>query len=255
MIKNNHAADLIIGNNVLAHVPDLNDFVEGMRILLAENGVITMEFPYLFELIKNNQFDTIYHEHYSYFSFFAVHQIFDFHHLTIFDVENLSTHGGSLRIYAKHKENKDLKIETRVQNLLKLEISAGVKADKFYTDFSEKVKKAKRDLLKLLIDLKNKNKTIAGYGAPAKGNTLLNYCGVRRDFLDFTVDKSPVKQNHFLPGTRIPILAPDKIQEAKPDYVLILPWNLKEEIMAELSYIKKWGGKFLVAIPHPQIVK
>jgi hypothetical protein len=238
---------------VLAHVPELNSFVEGMKILLAPHGIITMEFPHLMQLIEKNQFDTIYHEHFSYFSFVTVEKIFTAHGLTIFDVEELSTHGGSLRIYARHVENTCKPIGKRVQELRAREQAAGFTRLESYFCFAEKVKETKRKLLDFLIRAKREGKAIAGYGAPGKGNTLLNYCGIRTDFIDYTVDLNPYKQGKFLPGTRIPIFHPDKIRETRPDYLLILPWNIKDEIVKRMSYIRNWGGQFLVPIPKVDI--
>jgi 2-polyprenyl-3-methyl-5-hydroxy-6-metoxy-1,4-benzoquinol methylase len=243
-------ADLLLGNNVLAHVPDLNDFVAGMKIVLKPNGVLTMEFPHLLQLMQQNQFDTIYHEHFSYFSFLTVEKIFAAHGLTLFDVEELSTHGGSLRIYGKHNDSLEPAISEGVHQLKAKEINAGLDKLETYLSFGEKVKETKRKLLTFLIEAKKQGKTIVGYGAPAKGNTLLNYCGIRTDFIEYTVDRSHHKQGMFLPGTHIPILNPDTIAETKPDYVLILPWNLKEEIMGQMAYIREWGGKFVVPIPE-----
>lgn len=246
-------ADLLLGNNVLAHVPDLNDFVAGMRVLLAPGGVITMEFPHLQRLMAENQFDTIYHEHFSYFSFVAVERVFAHHGLTLFDVEELPTHGGSLRIYGRHAENAALAVGPRVTALRQREIDDGFLTLERYRGFDAQVKATKRKLLAFLIDAKQQGKKIVGYGAPGKGNTLLNYCGIRTDFLDFTVDANPYKQNKFTPGTRIPILAPEAIRAAKPDYVLILPWNLKDEIAATAAYIREWGGRFVVPIPEVSV--
>jgi len=242
--------DLLLGNNVLAHVPDLNDFVAGMKVLLGPRGVITMEFPHLQRLMAENQFDTIYHEHFSYFSFVSVEKVFARHGITLFDVEELPTHGGSLRIYGRHAENGDLPVGDRVTALRDREIADGFLTVERYRAFGEQVKETKRKLLAFLIDAKNRGKRVVGYGAPGKGNTLLNYCGIRTDFLDFTVDANPYKQGKFTPGTRIPILAPEAIREAKPDYILILPWNLKDEITALGSYVSEWGGKFVVPIPE-----
>jgi len=246
-------ADLLIGNNVLAHVPDINDFIKGMKILLKSNGLITMEFPHLLRLVEENQFDTIYHEHFSYFSLIAVNKIFDTHGLTIFDVEELSTHGGSLRIYARHSEDSSKPVCRSVPDLIDREARKNYTNLKYYLNFGDKLKEAKRNILEYMIGLKKEGKTIVGYGAPAKGNTLLNYCGIRTDFIDFTVDRSPHKQGHYLPGTRIPIYHPDKIKESRPDYLLILPWNLKEEIMGQMAYIRDWGGRFVVLIPDVQV--
>jgi SAM-dependent methyltransferase len=243
-------ADLLLGNNVLAHVPDLNDFVAGMKILLKQGGVITMEFPHLLRLMQRNQFDTIYHEHYSYFSFLTVQNVFGRHGLELFDVQQLTTHGGSLRIFAKHVADTAKVVAPAVESLLAEERAAGLDRLPAYADFAEKVRVAKRKLLSFLIEAKAVGKTIAAYGAPAKGNTLLNYCGVRSDFIDYAVDLSPHKQGMFLPGTHIPIHAPERIFETKPDYLLILPWNLKEEIIQQMSGIREWGGKFVVPIPE-----
>ena len=246
--------DLLLGNNVLAHVPDLNDFVAGMKRLLAPGGAITMEFPHLQRLMAENQFDTIYHEHFSYFSFVAVEKIFAHHGLTMFDVEELPTHGGSLRIYARHAENAVSAVGERVHALRQREIDDGFLTIGRYSGFGERVNSTKRNLLSFLIDAKQRGKRVVGYGAPGKGNTLLNYCGIRTDFLDFTVDANPYKQGNFTPGTRIPIVAPDKIREARPDYVLILPWNLKDEISRAAAYIGEWGGRFVVPIPELKVL-
>jgi hypothetical protein len=245
-------ADLVIGNNVLAQVPDLNDFVHGMKILLKPSGVITLEFPHLMRLMAENQFDTIYHEHFSYFSFTAVEQVFAAHGLVLFDVEELPTHGGSLRIYARHTEDEMKPMGERVTEMRKRELAAGFLNLDTYHSFGEQVKETKRKLLEFLIQAKRAGKSVVGYGAPGKGNTLLNYCGIRTDFLDYTVDRNPYKQGKFLPGTHIPIYHPDKIKETRPDYVLILPWNFKEEIMRQVAYIGEWGGQFVVPIPWAQ---
>ncbi len=248
-------ADLLIGNNVLAQVPDLNGFVASMKILLKSSGVITMEFPHLMRLMDRNQFDTIYHEHFSYFSFLTVEKIFAAHGLTIFDVEELHTHGGSLRIYARHTEDVSKSVTFRVDELrAREEALEFTNLDKYFS-FAEKVKETKRNILDFLIDLKREKKSIVGYGAPGKGNTLLNYCGIRSDFLDYTVDRNPYKQEKFLPGSHIPVFHPDKIKETRPDYLLILPWNLKEEIMAQMSHIADWGGQFIVPIPEVMVHK
>lgn len=247
-------ADLLLGNNVLAHVPDLNDFVAGMRILLKPQGVITMEFPHLLRLMMENQFDTIYHEHFSYFSFLTVEQVFAKHGLTLFDVEELPTHGGSLRIYARHRANDAEPVSERVSNLREREKNAGFARMETYAAFAEQVRETKRQLLEFLIKAKREGKTVVGYGAPAKGNTLLNYCGVRTDFLDYTVDRSPHKQGLYLPGVRIPIYAPEKIAETRPDYVLILPWNIRDEIMTQMAHVREWGGQFVVPIPRVEVL-
>jgi 2-polyprenyl-3-methyl-5-hydroxy-6-metoxy-1,4-benzoquinol methylase len=248
-------ADLLIGNNVLAHVPDLNDFVKGMKIILNPDGIITMEFPHLMRLMEENQFDTIYHEHFSYFSFISVNRVFNEHGLKIFDVEELPTHGGSLRIYASHLENKNRKTDQRVEALFQREYAAGYDQLEHYLNFLPKVYETKRQILSFLIEQKRQGKSLAGYGAPAKGNTLLNYCGIRTDFIDYTVDRSPHKQNHFLPGTHIPIYHPEKIKETRPDFVVILPWNLKDEIIDQMAFIREWGGQFVTLIPDVQIQK
>ncbi len=246
-------ADLVVGNNVLAHVPDLNGFVEGLRVLLKPHGVVTMEFPHLSRLVEENQFDTIYHEHFSYFSLWSVEQVFAAHGLAIFDVEELPTHGGSLRIYAGPTVGTVRRVTDSVVELRAREVEAGYTRLEHYFLFGERVRRTKWKILDLLIGLKRQGKSIAGYGAPGKGNTLLNYCGIRTDFLDYTVDRSPYKQGKFTPGTHIPIYPPDKIRQTKPDYILILPWNLKDEIMNQMSYIRKWGGKFIVPIPEVTI--
>ena len=246
-------ADLLVGNNVLAHVPHLNDFVEGLKILLRPQGVITMEFPHLMRLMEENQFDTIYHEHFSYFSFITIKKVFATHDLDIFDVEELPTHGGSLRIYACHVEDKSKSINQRVNDLADREEANGFNVLEHYLSFTEKATDTKRNILDFMIKAKRQEKSIVGYGAPAKGNTLLNYCGIRTDFIDYTVDRSPHKQSHYLPGTHIAIKHPDEIGKTKPDYLLILPWNLKEEIMEQMSHIRDWGGQFVTLIPEVKI--
>ena len=249
----NKKADLLLGNNVLAHVPNINDFVQALKILLKPQGIITMEFPHLMRLVMENQFDTVYHEHFSYFSFVTVENIFAKNGLVIFDVEELPTHGGSLRIYACHKEAKCIPSQ-QVVKLKQREILAGFTDIAFYSTFGNKVTAAKRDILSFMINAKEAGKKVVGYGAPAKGNTLLNYCGIRTDFIDFTVDRSPYKQGCYLPGSHIPILRPSVLKETKPDYVVILPWNLQGEIMEQHSYIQEWGGKFVVLIPTVQVL-
>jgi C-methyltransferase C-terminal domain/Putative zinc binding domain/Methyltransferase domain len=246
-------ADLLLGNNVLAQVPDLCDFVAGMKALLKPDGVLTMEFPHLLQLIEGNQFDTIYHEHFSYFSFLTTEKIFAAHGLVLFDVEELPTHGGSLRIYGRHREDNSKPVAARVLELKAREEAAGLANLDSYRSFAEKVKNTKRQLLECLIQAKRQGKSIVGYGAPGKGNTLLNYCGVGTDFIDYTVDRNPYKHGQFTPGTHIPIYSPDRIRETRPDYLLILPWNLKTEIMQQMSYIREWGGKFIVPIPEATI--
>jgi SAM-dependent methyltransferase len=253
LLASGKKADLIIGNNVLAQVPDINDFVAGMKMLLHEHGVITMEFPHLQQLMANNQYDTIYHEHFSYFSFLAVDRIFDTHGLVLFDVEELPTHGGSLRVYACHKEDTSKPVESRARELLRRELELNFDKLETYANFGEQVKATKRHLLAFLIEAKNAGRSIVGYGAPGKGNTLLNYCGIRSDFLDYTVDRNPYKHGRFTPGTHIPIYPPDRIAETRPDYVLILPWNFKDEIMSQMAYIRSWGGEFVVPIPDVSV--
>ena len=253
LVAQGKQADLLLGNNVLAHVPNLNDFVAGMKIVLKPDGILTMEFPHVLQLILQNQFDTIYHEHFSYFSFLTVEKVFATHGLTLFDVEELPTHGGSLRIYGQHNDGKK-PISDRVSLLKSKEIEAGLDQRSTYLGFGEQVKATKRHLLSFLIDIKNRGKSVVGYGAPAKGNTLLNYCGIRTDLLDYTVDRSPYKQGLFLPGTHITIYHPDKIIETKPDYLLILPWNIKDEIIEQMSHIREWGGKFVVPIPEVEVI-
>ena len=246
-------ANLLLGNNVLAHVPKLNDFVSGLKALLAPGGVITMEFPHLLRLMSENQFDTIYHEHFSYFSFVTVERVFAHHGITLFDVEELPTHGGSLRIYGRHADDDSKPVGERVTQLRAKEQLAGLDRLDTYGGFSEQVKETKRKLLDFLIKAKRAGKSVVGYGAPGKGNTLLNYCGIRQDFLDYTVDRNPYKQGKFTPGTHIPIFGPEKIRETKPDYLLLLPWNLREEIMQQMGFIREWGGQFVVPIPETKV--
>ncbi len=246
-------AKLLLGNNVLAHVPDINDFVSGMKLLLAPDGIITMEFPHLVQLIDNNQFDTIYHEHFSYLSFYTVQQIFEAAGLQMFDVEELPTHGGSLRIYAKHKENAAVTVEDNVAQLLAKETAKGIAILDYYNGFQQKAFSVKTDVLQFLLEQKKAGQKVAGYGAAAKGNTLMNYCGIKADLVDYVVDANPHKQNKFLPGSHIPVVNESYLKENKPDYVVIFPWNLKTEISEQLSYIREWGGKFVVPIPELQI--
>jgi SAM-dependent methyltransferase len=245
---------LLLGNNVLAHVPDLNGFVEGMRRVLAPNGVITMEFPHLMRLMAENQFDTIYHEHFSYLSFTTVQAVFAAHGLRLFDVEELSTHGGSLRIYGCHDGDASKPNGPAVAELASRERAFGLHKIETYSRFEEQTRATKRSILEFLIRAKNEGKSIAGYGAPGKGNTLLNYCGVRTDFLDYTVDRSPAKQGRYTPGSRIPIYAPERIRETRPDYLFILPWNLETEIVSQTAYIREWGGRWVVPIPRIRVV-
>ncbi|MFT5445823.1 MAG: 2-polyprenyl-3-methyl-5-hydroxy-6-metoxy-1,4-benzoquinol methylase [Gammaproteobacteria bacterium] len=247
-------ADLLLGNNVLAHVPDINDFVAGLPLLLADDGVVTMEFPHLLRLIQQVQFDTIYHEHFSYLSLHAVEQVFAHHGLRIFDVETLPTHGGSLRIFACHQLDKRVE-EPGLAVVRKMEVEQRLNILDAYLGFAEQVNTVKRGLLRFLIDAKEAGKQVAGYGAPAKGNTLLNYCGVRTDLLDYTVDLSPHKQGKLLPGTHIPVFTPEKLAETKPAYILILPWNLKREIAEQLHWVRDWGAKLVVAVPSVQMVE
>ena len=246
-------ADLLVGNNVLAHVPDINDFVAGIRVLLAPGGIVTMEFPHLLQLIEGNQFDTIYHEHFSYFSLLTVERVFASHGLRLFDIEELPTHGGSIRVYACASDQPRASTG-RVEALKAVEDEAGLHDLEVYRSFDQRIQKVKRMLLSFLIEAEEAGKSIAAYGAPAKGNTLLNYCGIGTDFIDFTVDRSPHKQDRFLPGSRIPIHHPDELRKARPDYVLILPWNLRDEIIDQVGYIAEWGGKFVVPIPEVQVV-
>jgi len=246
-------ASLLLGNNVLAHVPDLNDFVAGMRLFLAPDGLITMEFPHLLRLMEGNQFDTIYHEHFSYFSFVTVQRVFAQHGLALFDVEELPTHGGSLRIYAQHA-GAARPVTGRVTELLNRERALGFERLETYQRFGAQVRETKRKILEFLIGAKRAGKQIVGYGAPGKGNTLLNYCGIRNDFLDYTVDRNPYKQGKYTPGTHIPILPPERIRETRPDYLFILPWNLTTEIIATMSFIREWGGKFVVPIPEAAVL-
>ena len=247
-------ADLLLGNNVLAHVPDIVDFVGGMKILLKEDGVITMEFPHLMQLVDNNQFDTIYHEHFSYLSFHTVQKIFESQGLVLFDVEEIPTHGGSLRIYARHRENIARPVSPNVETLLKKESAAGLTSLSYFDNFQQKALKVKLELTDFLIRQKQEGHKVAAYGAAAKGNTLLNYCGIKSDLIDFVVDANPHKQGKWLPASHIPVVAEDTLRQQRPDYVLILPWNLREEIVHQLDYIREWGGKFVVPIPHLQII-
>lgn len=247
-------ADLVCGANVLAQVPDPNDFVKGLAILSKPGGVITVEFPHLQRLMAENQFDTIYHEHFSYFSFLTAEALFAAHGLVLFDVEELPTHGGSLRVYARHAQDGTKPVTESARALRQREIDAGFQRLETYASFGEQVKETKRKLLEFLIGAKRAGKKIVGYGAPGKGNTLLNYCGVRTDFVDFTVDRNVYKQGKFLPGTHIPILAPEKIAEARPDYVLILPWNFKDEIVKQMAHVRGWGGRFVVPIPQVEVL-
>ena len=253
LVAEGEKADLIVGNNVLAQVPDLNDFVAGMKLLLKPEGVVTLEFPHLERLMAENQFDTIYHEHFSYFSLITIETLAARHGLKLFDVEELPTHGGSLRVYLAHAESAR-RTGPRVESLLAREKAAHFDRIEGYTGFSERARRVKRDLLSFLIAARNEGKTVCGYGAPGKGNTLLNYCGIGTDFLDFTVDRNPYKHGRYTPGMHIPILPVDALERARPDYILILPWNLKDEIVRQLHYAKAWGAKFVVPIPHVTIL-
>jgi 2-polyprenyl-3-methyl-5-hydroxy-6-metoxy-1,4-benzoquinol methylase len=243
-------ADLLLGNNVLAHVPDINDFVGGMKIILKPQGVITMEFPHLMQLVENNQFDTIYHEHFSYLSFHTVKKIFEAQGLEMFDVDELPTHGGSLRIYAKHKEDSSKNISENVDALLKKEEDKGMLNLSYYNNFQQKALHIKLIFTNFLIEQKKAGKSVAAYGAAAKGNTLLNYCGIKNDLIEFVVDANPHKQNKWLPASHIPVVHEDYLKQIRPDYVIILPWNLKAEITKQLSYIKDWNAQFVIPIPE-----
>ena len=256
LVAQDEKGDLILGNNVLAHVPDINDFVKGMKIALNENGVITMEFPHLLNLVEKSQFDTIYHEHFSYLSFITVKQIFNSQGLELFDVQELPTHGGSLRIFAKHMENTSHAISERVEKMIEKEKYYGLDTKKYYEGFQEKTNKIKNDLLEFLIKKKKEGKKVIGYGAAGKGNTLLNYCGLKgNDLLKFVVDASPYKQNKFLPGSHIPVYDKDSIEKYRPDFILILPWNLKKEIIKQLDYVRGWGCKFVIPIPDISVIE
>jgi hypothetical protein len=254
LVKEERHVDLLIGNNVFAHVPNINDFVAGMKVALAPQGVITLEFPHLLELIKNNQFDTIYHEHFSYLSLLAVEKIFAAHGLAVFAVDHLPTHGGSLRVYAQHSDTGNHPLEESVEETRRLERNGSLHELSTYVGFKEHVEKVKRDLLAFLIHAKEKGHRVVAYGAAAKGNTLLNFSGIRSDFVDFVVDRNPHKQSLFTPGTHIPVHGPERLIEAKPEYVLILPWNIKDEVMNQLSEIRTWGGRFVVPIPRLEVL-
>lgn len=253
MAAEGRGADLVVGNNVLAQVPDLNDFVEGLQILLKPSGVLTLEFPHLLRLIERNQFDTIYHEHFSYFSMRATKSVLGAHGLTVFDVEELPTHGGSLRVYACRAENRTRAVAPSVWNVIADEEKAGLASSEGYEGFARKVKETKLALVDFLVTAARQGKAVAGYGAPGKSATLLHYCGIGKDLIEYTVDRNPYKQGRFLPGTHIPIHHPDRICETKPEYVVILPWNLKDEIMQQLQFIREWGGRFVVPIPEVSI--
>ena len=254
LAKQGRQADLTIANNVLAHVPDINDFVKGFATLLKPNGVATFEFPHLLNLVKQKQFDTIYHEHYSYLSLIAVRAIFEANGLNVFDVEEISTHGGSIRVYAQRADTNPHSISNNVKKILEYEEQEGLHTLAFYTGFQQQTEKIKFDLLKFLLEAKNQKKKVVAYGAAAKGNTMLNYAGIRPDILSYVVDINPAKQGKYMPGSRIPIVEEGKLKSDKPDYVLILPWNLRNEIVSQLAYIKEWGGKFVTVIPEMQVL-
>ncbi len=254
LVDTNRKADLLLGNNVLAHVPDIVDFVRGMKMVLKDDGVITMEFPHLMQLVDNNQFDTIYHEHFSYLSFYTVQQIFKAQGLEMFDVEEVPVHGGSLRIYAKHENDESKPISENVQKLLDKEMSISMNTLAYYNRFAQASFQIKLDFTDFLIHQKKEGKKVAGYGAAAKGNTLLNYCGIKNDLIDFVVDANPYKQNKWLPGSHIPVVNENVLKENKPDYVVIFPWNLQEEVMKQLHYVKDWSGQFVIPIPHVHVV-
>tara|TARA_B100000242_G_scaffold227337_1_gene167719 strand:- start:21797 stop:23011 length:1215 start_codon:yes stop_codon:yes gene_type:complete len=252
LAKTIEPSDLILGKNVLAHVPDINDFVQGLKIALKPKGTITMEFPHLLNLIQKNQFDTIYHEHFSYLSFYTAKEIFEHHGLKLYDVEKFPTHGGSIRIFATHEESS-IKVSKNVENLINEERSFGICDEEIYQGFQQKTDRVKNDLLTFLLQSKIENKSVIAYGAAAKGNTLLNYAGVKSDLISFVVDKSPHKQGKYLPASHIPIVSEENITKLKPSYVLILPWNIQDEVTEQLKYIRKWGGKFVVAVPELKI--
>jgi hypothetical protein len=247
-------ADLLLGNNVLAHVPNIVDFVAGMKIILKENGIITMEFPHLMQLVENNQFDTIYHEHFSYLSFYTVKQIFESQGLSIFDVDEVPTHGGSLRIYARHIEDTSEEITPKVAAMLQAELSKGMNTPSYYSNFQKKAFAVKLSFVDFLITQKRADKKVAAYGAAAKGNTLLNYCGVKNDLIDYVVDANPNKQNKWLPASHIPVVDEQYLTKMKPDFVVVFPWNIKEEIIKQLDYINEWNGKFVIPIPQLEVI-
>lgn len=247
-------ADLVLGNNVLAHVPDIVDFVAGMKMILKENGIITMEFPHLMQLVENNQFDTIYHEHFSYLSFYTVKQIFESQGLSIFDVDEIPTHGGSLRIYAKHVEDRSKEITPKVAAMLQEELSKGMNTPSYYSNFQKKAFAVKLSFIDFLITQKKADKKVAAYGAAAKGNTLLNYCGVKNDLIDYVVDANPNKQDKWLPASHIPVVDEQYLKKMRPDFIVVFPWNIKEEIIKQLDYINEWNGKFVIPIPQLEVI-
>jgi hypothetical protein len=253
LVKNGRKADLLIANNIISQVPDIHDFVEGLKTLLKPSGLITLEFHYLKNLVEKNQFDTISHERFFYFSFFVIEQLLSSHDLTIFDVEEVPTHGGSLRVYACHSENGQITKAARLNEIKAAEKISGFMEYDTYISFSEKVRATKRDILDILIRIKRKGKSVVGYGAHAEAHTFLNYCGIRTDFLDYLVDRNPDKQGKYLAGVRLPIYAADKIESTKPDYILILPWSIKREIMAQMPYVNSWGARFIAAIPKLEV--
>ncbi|HET9131712.1 MAG TPA: class I SAM-dependent methyltransferase, partial [Terriglobia bacterium] len=255
LVAQGHRPQLIVANNVVAHVPDLNDFVAGFKELLRPEGIFSVQFQYLMPMVRDIKFDTMYHEHFSYFSLYTIEKVFAHHGLRVFDVEEHSAHGGSLRVLGCHAENANIPVSSRVDELRSRELAEGVSSIEFYASFPERVKELKRSLLEFLIPLKRAGKQIVGYGAPAKGNTLLNYCGIGKDFLDYTVDLNPAKQNDFLPGTHIPIYSPEKYKETHPDYILILPWNLADEIVEQTSYTRAWGAKYVVPVPSVRVLE
>lgn len=254
LVEQGKKTDLLLGNNVLAHVPDINDFVKGIKIVLKEDGIVTMEFPHLLKLVKHNQFDTIYHEHFSYLSFTTVNEIFKKQGLELFHVEEIPTHGGSIRIFGKHIEDSSKERRESVNLLLQKENDAGINSTDYYKGFLKRVEKVKFEFLQFLLTAKAEGKKVAAYGAAAKGNTLLNYSGVKADLIDFVVDAAPIKQNKFLPGSHIPVVAEHKIKEEKPDYIIVFPWNIKDEIITQLEYAQEWGAKFVIFIPETQII-
>lgn len=253
LAESDRKADLLLGNNVLAHVPGINDFVAGLKILLKPNGTITLEFPHLVRLVEDVQFDTIYHEHYFYFSLTTVVGILRRHGLKIYDVEQLSTHGGSLRVYASHSERTEVSVASKVTEILEDEKRRGIALSDFYRGFDERIRKTKFAFLDFLLDCRKKGLRVAGYGAAAKGNTLLNFCGVRSDLIEFACDRAPSKQGRFLPGSRIPVVAEEMLKERKPDVIVLFPWNLKEELVVQLDYVRQWNARFVTAIPEPTV--
>jgi SAM-dependent methyltransferase len=248
------SADLLIANNCLAHVPDLNDFVGGMKEILADGGIVNVEYPHLLNIIEQNHLDTIYQEHYCYHSLYTLEQVFAHHGMRIFDVEEISTHGGSLRIYVSHDNDDSKPVTAAVHEIRQREIDRGLTQLSTFHAFADRVKQTKWNLVEFLINARRDGKRVVGYGAPGKGNTMLNYCGIREDLLDFTVDRNPFKQDSFLVGSRIPVYAPEMIDEFKPDYVLIMPWNLRDEIVEQMKHIREWGGQFVVAIPELEVI-